>query len=85
MRSTPRHVLGNKKRNPFVVLAARAGPGDRGRRHVTDRGQGTRAFLSRGLRAPNVLAAYTIVTLYPVLHWSEYTCLLSLTGPFGKF
>ena len=31
------------------------------------------------------LAAYTSLTLYPVLHWSEYTCLLSLTGPFGKF
>ena len=39
------------------------------------------ALVSRAARATG-LAAYTSLTLYPVLHWSEYTCLLSLTDPF---
>ena len=33
-------------------------------------------------RASRALAAYTSLTLYPVLHWSEYTGLLLLTDPF---
>ena len=30
---------------------------------------------------PVAVAVYTRLTMYSVLHWSEYTCLLSLTDP----
>ena len=33
---------------------------------------------------PDGDGAPTSLTLYPVLHWSEYTCLLSLGDPFTE-
>ena len=52
-------------------------------------------FITRGSRGwgwlgemkalvPVAVAVYTRLTMYSVLHWSEYTCLLSLGDPFTE-
>ena len=80
-------MLGNKKRNPFVILAARAGPGDR---LVHDHGQGTRSRLA-GCARRGAPGTYKYLTVYSVLHVSDFTATAALLfnfpvgGPMQSF